>query len=102
LIEKLPEAIVRTYSLVTLRLIDVQEPRIIQLYPDFEKQTWEFLLIPTANAFGKYIDRYYSFTENQTYLLKSVEEFNSKFSITEFDEYKLLINPRQHSNNNER
>jgi hypothetical protein len=96
LIENLAEAIVKTYALVTLKILDIQEPKIIQLYPDFENQTWEYLFLPTSSAFGNCIDRYYSFSQDKIFNIDSVEQFISIFGINDFDEYKLLVNPRQH------
>jgi len=96
LIQNLAEAVVRTYALVTLKLLDIQKPKIIQLYPDFENQQWEYLFLPTTSAFGNYIDRYYSFSQDKIFNIESAEQFISIFSITDFDDYKFIVNPRQH------
>lgn len=97
LTESLAEAIVKTYALVTLKLIDIQEPKIIQLYPDFNKNTWDYLFIPSTNAFGKFIDRYYSFSRNEIFTIETIEGFISIFEVQDLDEYKYLINPKLYS-----
>ena len=95
LANSLAEALVKTYALISLKLIEVDNPRIIQLYPDFDKQEWDYLFIPTINAFGKYIDKYYCFSENKICNINSANDFIEKFKITDIDEYKLIISPKK-------
>ena len=94
LLNQFPEALCNTYSIISLGLIELQEPNIVQLYPNFEKQTWDYLFIPTVEGFGKFINKYYSFSENKIYYLATADEFIQKFNITDLSEYKLIINPR--------
>jgi hypothetical protein len=91
----LADALVRTFALISLKLIETTDPKVIQLYPNFDTQEWDYLFIPTINAFGKYIDRYYCFSENKIYSINSASEFIEKFQITDIDEYKLIINPKE-------
>jgi len=75
-------------------LIEIDDIKVVQLYPNFDKQEWDYLFIPTENAFGNYIDRYYCFSENRIYYIVSAIDFIEKFQITDLDEYKLIIYPR--------
>lgn len=98
LLENLADALVRTYALVSLRLIEIEQPKVIQLYPNFDTQEWDFLFIPTVNAFGKYVDRYYCFSNNQISQIENADDFIKKFKITDIDEYKFIINPTFYTN----
>ncbi|CAI8722107.1 hypothetical protein [Chryseobacterium sp. IT-36CA2] len=94
LLNQFPEALCNTYSIISLRLLELDEPHIVQLYPNFETQTWDYLFMPTVDGFGKFIDKYYSFSENKIHYLATADEFIQKFNITDLSEYKLIINPR--------
>lgn len=95
LIDSLAEALVNTFALISLKLIEVEEPKVIQLYPDFDNQKWDYLFIPTVKAFGNFIDKYYRFSENKIYYIENAIEFIDKFKITNMDSFKLIITPRQ-------
>lgn len=95
LINDFPAALTNTYSIIELGILELEEPKIVQLYPNFEKQIWDYLFIPTNEGFGKFIDKYYCFSENKIYTISSVDEFIKKFNITDLNEYKIIINPRQ-------
>jgi hypothetical protein len=94
LVNGLADALVRTFALISLKLIDIEDTKVVQLYPNFDKQEWDYLFIPTVKAFGNYIDRYYCFSENIIYYIDSAIDFIEKFQITDLDEYKLIIYPR--------
>lgn len=57
--------------------------------------------MPTVQAFGKYVDQYYSFEDNNFHLLKSNQEFRETFEIGEDEKYKMLISPSQDRNFND-
>jgi hypothetical protein len=93
--EGLAEALVRTCSLISQRIFDENnESYIIQLYPNFSTETWDYVFAPTMDAFGRYIDRYFDFNDNEFHYLNSTEEFISKFGIENIDEYKFIIYPK--------
>lgn len=94
LLSKFPEALCKTYSIITLGLLELEDPNCVQLYPNFDQETWDYLFIPTSAGFGKYIDKYYSFKDNKIHFISSASEFIERFNITDLLEYKLLINPR--------
>ena len=92
LIERLPEAIVEIYGRISLELIIV-EGKTCQLYPDFEKEEWRYLFIPTYQGFGNFVDKYFDLELNKELILKTKTEFIDKFQISIEDECKLIINP---------
>lgn len=96
LIYELPEALVRAVGEISLMRIPVTEPFIVQLYPNFEKETWDYLFIPTVDGFGNFVNRYYDFTLNQTITLNTREEFYEKFDVDDRDTYKQIISAKYH------
>lgn len=94
LINNLAEALVKTCSYIALKLIDIEESCVVQLYPNFSTQTWDYLFAPTIQAFGKYIDRYYDFKDNQFYEIDSAKEFIEKFNIDNIDDYKFVVSAK--------
>lgn len=95
LMEKLPEAI--ALSIIVTANIDIEDdhPRIIQLYPNFETESWDYILMPTTQAFGKYIDRYFDLKDRTLYLLSSPDEFIKQFNPDDKDDFKFLISPNR-------
>lgn len=96
LIDNLADALVKTCFYVALKLIAIEEPYVIQLYPNFSTQTWDYLLTPTIQGFGKYIDRYYDFKDNQFYEINSAGEFIEKFSVDDMDDYTFIVSAKYH------
>lgn len=96
LIAELPEAFVRAVGEVSLKRIPVTEPYIVQLYPNFETETWDYLFIPTVDGFGNFVDRYYDFNLNQAISINSRKEFYGKFDLNENDTYKYIISAKYH------
>lgn len=96
LIAELPEALVRAIGEVSLKRINVTEPFTVQLYPNFESETWDYLFIPTVDGYGDYINRYYDFSLRQTISISTREEFYNTFNIDERDTYKQIISAKYH------
>jgi len=96
LISELPEALVRAIGEVSLKRIIVTEPNTVQLYPNFETETWDYLFIPTVDGYGNYMNRYYDFNLGQTISLDTREEFYNTFNIDERDTYKQIISAKYH------
>ncbi|MFM9952157.1 MAG: hypothetical protein ACKV1O_29770 [Saprospiraceae bacterium] len=94
LIKRLPDAFVRAVGEISLKRIPVESPYIVQLYPDFETENWDFLFIPTISGFGNYINRYYDFTIGSIVEVNSKEDFYSKFDLEEEDMYKFIISAK--------
>lgn len=91
LLYRLPKSLVDIYGRVYLGYIDV-ESKCCQLYPDFENNQWRYLFIPTNNAFGNYVDRFYDRNTNEIVQLKSKQDFLERFNLIDEDKYKLIIN----------
>ena len=100
LIERLPDALVRAVGEISLNRIPIEHPNVIQLYPNFETESWDYLFMPTVSAFGNYIDRYFDFRTNQMITINSREEFYKKFEIDDEDIYKFIISARFHEERN--
>lgn len=94
LMETLPETI--ALSIIIVANIDIKDnPRIIQLYPNFETDTWDYILMPTSQAFGKYIDRYFDLRQNSLEYLSSPDDFLIKFDPDDKDDFKFLVSPNR-------
>ncbi len=94
LIKRLPNAFVRAVGEISLKRIPVEEPYIVQLYPNFETESWDFLFIPTVIGFGNYVNRYYDFAVGSIVEVDSKEDFYSKFDLEEEDMYKFIISAK--------
>jgi hypothetical protein len=100
LISRLPNAFVRAVGEISLHRIPIENSFTVQLYPNFETETWDYLFIPTMSAFGNYIDRYYDFKLKKIVELHSREEFYQKFELDEDDIYKCIISAKYHEDRN--
>lgn len=96
LISELPLALVRAVGEVSLKRILITEPFTVQLYPNFETESWDYLFIPTVDGFGDFVDRYYDFSLNKTITLLSREQFYEQFDIDDSDTYKYIISAKYH------
>jgi len=99
LIASLPIAIAGVARLILLKKISIEDPKIVQLYPNFETETWDYLFVPSTRAFGKYIDRYIDLQHGKVHILKTPEEFSQKFGYSKRDVFKYLISPNRDSDN---
>jgi hypothetical protein len=95
LISSLPYAIAEVARLVILHKISVEHPKVIQLYPNFETDTWDFLFAPSTRAFGMFIDRYIDLRDGKVHIIKSPKEFIKKFAYSDRDIFKFLITPQR-------
>ncbi len=95
IIEKLPEAM--ALALIVTANTDFEDdlPRVIQLYPNFETESWDYIFMPTTQAFGNYIDRYFDLKDRTLHLLPSPDEFIKKFNPDDKDDFKFLISPKR-------
>lgn len=91
LIDELANALVKTCGYISLKQIELSEPFVLQLYPNFKTESWDYLFTPTISAFGSYVDRYFDFRDNQTHYITSSEQFIELFDIRDTGEYKMII-----------
>lgn len=91
LIEKLPESIINAIAILTYLNIGDDSPKVAQLYPNFETNTWDYILIPTSTAFGNYVDRYIDIKDKCIYEISTIDDFISLFKPDDRDDFKFLI-----------
>jgi len=66
---------------------------VLQLYFDKISKRWKYLLVPTPQMFGRWIDRYIDLDTEQVQFVRSREQFFEIFRPESHDEYKFLISP---------
>lgn len=91
ILANLPKGIVK--ALQFLSEIGLQDGIAFQLYFSKEATEWVYLLAPTAEGFGNYIDRYVDLRDNSVRYISSVEDFLQMFGPPEEDKYKFLVSP---------
>jgi hypothetical protein len=91
LIESIPETIALAIIICANIKFEMESPRVIQLYPSFDSDTWDYILMPTTRAFGQYIDRYFDIKERKIKQISSRKEFLEKFKPDDKDDFKFLI-----------
>jgi hypothetical protein len=94
----LAEAIVKTFSLISSKRMILESPKVLQLYPNFSTQTWDYVFAPTTQAYGKFIDRYYDFKDDEIHIVHTAEEFLDLFNVSDLDEYRFIISAKYHLN----
>jgi hypothetical protein len=96
LTKDLAGALVKTFALISSKDLITEHPQILQLYPNFSTETWDYIFTPTTQAYGKFIDRYYDLKDNQYHFVASAEEFIDLFNVSSLDEYKFIISATFH------
>jgi len=66
---------------------------VMQFYFDAVLKRWKYLLIPTPEYFGKYIDRYIDLDDGKVHLLFSEDDFLNRFHPPIDDAQKFIITP---------
>jgi len=92
LASSLPIAIARVFREISANGLPEDSARVVQLYPNFETESWDYLFVPTTSTFGYFIDRYLDLQDGQYYFLHSIQDFRDKFCPDDFDLFKFLIN----------
>lgn len=98
LIDKLPEAMINAIAILAYLNIEGDPPIIAQLYPNFETGTWDYILIPTPQAFGKHVDRYIDIKDKCIYEVSATDDFIKHFKPDERDDFKFLISSDRNNN----
>ncbi len=91
LITALPVAISEVVRIITTIGLPEDNLKTIQLYPNFETNSWDYIFIPTNEAFGRYIDRYFNLQDEQFHNVGSLDEFKARFLPDDEEDFKLLI-----------
>jgi len=65
----------------------------VQLYFASESQSWKYLLIPSRENYGRWIDRYIDLDTGEIKRVASPSDFVDIFQPPSDDEYKFLISP---------
>jgi len=95
LIEKLPEALALAIIITANSDFEGGQPHVIQLYPNFETESWDYMLMPTTKAFGNFIDRYFNLKNRTLHFLSSPDEFIRQFNPDDKDDFKFLISSKR-------
>jgi hypothetical protein len=64
-----------------------------QLYYDRQSEQWVYLLAPTVEGFGNYIDRYVDLRDGEIRYIDSQADFIRKFCPVPDDTYKFIVSP---------
>ncbi len=93
LISSLPFAIAKVAREIMINGLPEDNPKVAQLFPNFEIDSWDYLFVPSVRAFGQFIDRYLDLRDGQYYIVHSSEEFKARFPSHDRDILKFLITP---------
>lgn len=92
LLENLPSGIVSMIDYLAVGNVP-EDSQCAQLYFNRETARWAYIFLPTTKGYGKWIDRYYDIDAETLYMVKSKEEFKTKFKPIPRDELRFLVNP---------
>ena len=93
LVASIPVAFAKVAEFISVNGLPKDNPRTVQLFPNFQTQSWDYLLVPSTDSFGGHIDRYLDLRDYKYYRLTSAEEFLAKFPLGNFGDYKLIVSP---------
>ncbi|MCD6500510.1 hypothetical protein J7K42_00635 [bacterium] len=92
LISSLPFAIAKVVREIVINGLPEDNPKIVQLFPSFKANSWDYLFVPSVKGFGqRFIDRYLDLRDGQYYIIHSSQEFQARFSPHDRDIFKFLI-----------
>lgn len=91
LISSLPFAIAKVVREITRNSLPEDNSKIVQLFPNFETGSWDYLFVPSTKAFGQFIDRYLDLRSGRYYIINSPQGFQTYFSPHDRDIFKFLI-----------
>lgn len=88
----LPEAIGNIFEFVAQTGLP-HESTVVQLCLDPVSVQWRYLLVPSREAFGRFVDRVVDISTGQIMTLDSPHEFIELLQVDEKDALKFLVNP---------
>lgn len=92
LIKNLPEGIIKAVRFLCEKGFS-GDTMVLQLYFDKQLQQWVYLLAPTVEGFGNFIDRYVDLRDGEIRYLASQSEFIQTFNPAPEDTLKFLVSP---------
>jgi len=96
-LDRLPSAVIRMLRFIA----DVGLPEdstVLQLCVDPMSGEWQYLLVPSINAFGRFVDRAIDLSTGRLITIRSAQEFIERFGVTEPDGIKFLVDPYRDTN----
>ena len=93
LISSLPFAIAKVTKEIMINGLPADNPKVVQLFPNFQTDSWDYLFVPSVRTFGQFIDRYLDLRDGQYHTIHSSKEFKTLFPFDERDIFKFLITP---------
>jgi hypothetical protein len=94
-LDKLPSAIVHMLRFIAEEGIP-EDAITVQLFFDYKSCDWNYLLAPTPEGFGRFIDRVINIKTGESISITSVEQFIEFTDITPGDGFKFLVDPFYH------
>lgn len=91
-LEHLPDAISRMLRFIAETELP-EESTILQLCLDPLSREWRYLLAPSQQAFGSFVDRVLDLWTGQLMMLRTRHEFITLLRVAEKDGIKFIINP---------
>jgi hypothetical protein len=92
LLRDLPNGIIKAIRFVVENTLP-EDAHSAQLYFDRDSREWKYLLVPTANGFGRWVDRYIDLVSGAVKTIGSRQEFHKVFRPESADEYRFLVSP---------
>ena len=91
-LENLPGAVTKMLQFIAEVGLP-EESDILQLCLDPRSDQWRYLLVPSHQAFGRFVDRIIDLSTGELLFLRSREEFITLLGATRDEGIKFLINP---------
>lgn len=95
-LDHLPDAVSRMLEFIAENGLP-DESTVLQLCLDPTSREWRYLLAPSHQAFGRFVDRVLDLSTGQLMKLRSRQEFIELLQVAEEDGLKCLIDPYRHS-----
>ena len=95
-LENLPGAVVRMLQFVAEAGLP-DDAIVLQLCLDPNSNEWRYLLVPSPQAFGRFVDRVIDLSTGQFLILRSREEFIRLLGATKAEGIKFLVDPYRYA-----
>jgi len=95
-LDRLPAAVIRMLQFIAEVGLP-EESTVLQLCLDPVSRDWRYLLVPSQQAFGRFVDRIIDLSTGQLLTLHSSQEFIELLGVTEPDGFKFLVDPYRYA-----